>query len=79
MMHHSGAIEPRECFFTSPPLSYPAHAGYPVFQRPFMDTTDASGILGRPVKPDDDSRERGSGVLHLRPNSFSISASFNST
>src|SRR5690349_16518165 len=36
-------------------VSCPAQAGHPVSQRPLGSSTAASGILGRPVKPDDDS------------------------
>jgi hypothetical protein len=44
-----------------------------------MTYLERRGVLGRPVKPGDDSGARGSALPHRLPNSFSISASFNST
>jgi hypothetical protein len=37
------------------------------------------GVLGRPLKPGDDTFLCASALLYLRPNSLSISDSFNST
>jgi hypothetical protein len=52
-------IAPRERGVTSPPPSCPAKAGHPVFQRRLSSSTDVSGILGRQVKPGDDSWGKG--------------------
>ena len=61
-----------------PHSSCPAKAGHPVF-RSVDARLDRRGVLDRPVKPGDDSLRCGHALPHLRPNSFSISASFNST
>src|ERR1700741_2647711 len=60
---------------THTPLSYPAHAGYPVFQRPLDLISAFSGILDRPpsramIAGNDKTLVRvdGGGVLSPRPN-----------
>ncbi len=57
MMHHPGMNVPRECGGVSPPrLSCPANrAGIQYSRGVFGSSTAVSGILGRPVKPDDDT------------------------
>jgi hypothetical protein len=49
-------IAPRECGFTSSPLSWPASSGPSSIPEASQLSTAVSGILGRPVKPGDDRR-----------------------
>ena len=44
-----------------------------------MICLERRGVLGRPVKPGDDSCRADAACLYRLPNSFSISLSFNST
>src|SRR5262245_19989156 len=57
LLEKLGRIAPRECDLTPPPLSCPASSGAPSIPEAYRLCTNVSGILGRPVKPGDDSGE----------------------